>query len=87
MVSVSNLSMCTLLHGCMFVMIEEKVACYLSALIGLALGCFSRKFVKGGDCWIFICWVHFCLKQIFKCDVGHDVPTSWHGFSVPCTLP
>jgi len=50
----------------MFVMIVEKVVCYLSDLFGLASVCFSQKFAKGGDCWIFVCWLHFCLKQIFK---------------------
>jgi len=62
-----------------FVMIEEKFVCYLSALFGQGSVCFSQKFVKGGDFWIFVYWLHFCLKQIFKSDVGHDVPTSRHG--------
>jgi len=66
--------MCLCKYACFY-----EVACYLSTLLGLASGCFSQKFAKGGDCWIFECWLHFCLNQIFKCDVGHDVPTSWHG--------
>jgi len=53
--------------------------CYLSVLIGLASSCFSQKFAKGGDCWIFVCWLQFCLKRIFTSDVENDVPTSWHG--------
>jgi len=44
-----------------FVKIEEKVACCLSSLFGLGSSCFSRKFAKVGDCWIFVCWLHFCL--------------------------
>ena len=28
------------------------------------------------NCWIFVCWLHFCLKQIFTSDVEHNVPTS-----------
>jgi len=35
------------------------------------------------DCWIFVGWLHFCPKQIFKWDVGHDVSTSWHGSVCP----
>jgi len=54
-VSVSNLSICTFLHGCMFVLIEENVACYLSTLIDLVSVCFSQKIAKGGDCWIYVC--------------------------------
>jgi len=27
------------------------------------------------------------LKQIFKCDVGHDVPTSWQGSVYPVHVP
>jgi len=69
------------------VKIEEKVACGLSSLFRLS-SCFSQKFAKGGDCWIFVCWLHFCLKQIFTSDVEHNVPTSRHGFvcSVPCLI-
>jgi len=33
-------------------------------------------------CWIFVCWLQFCLKQIFISDVEHDVPTSRHGLCV-----
>jgi len=36
-----------------FVTIEEKVACCLSSLFGLASSYFSQKFAKVGDCWIF----------------------------------
>jgi len=62
--------------------IEEKVACGLSSLFGLGSSCFSQKFAKGGDCWIFVCWLHFCLKQIFTSDVEQIVPTSRHGLCV-----
>ena len=48
LVSDINLSMCTFLHGYLFVMIEEKVAWYLSSLYGVASCCFSQKFTKGG---------------------------------------
>jgi len=51
-------------------------------LFGLGSSCFSQKFAKGGDCWIFVCWLQFCLKQIFTSDVEHDVPTSRHGLCV-----
>ena len=56
--------------------------CYLSVLTGVGLICFSQKFAKGGDCWIFVCWLHFCLKQIFTSDVEHNVPTSRPGLYV-----
>jgi hypothetical protein len=46
---------------------------YLSVLTGVGWICFSQKFAKGGDCWIFVCWLHFCLKQIFNSDVEHNV--------------
>jgi len=70
------------------VKIEEKVARCLSSLFGLASSCFSQKFAKGGDCWIFVCWLHFFLKQIFTSDVEHNVPTSRHGSVcfVPCLI-
>ena len=54
----------------------------LSSLFGLGSSCFSQKFAKEGDCWIFVCWLHFCLKQIFTLDVEHNVPTSRHGLCV-----
>jgi len=40
------------------------------------------------QCWIFVCWLQFFLKQIFTSDLEHDVPTSRHGFvcSVPCLI-
>ena len=61
----------------LFVKIEGKVACAISLfLTGVGWICFSQKFAKGGDCWIFVCWLHFCLKQIFTSDVEHNVPTS-----------
>ena len=68
--------------------IEEKVACGLSSLFGLGSSCFSQKFAKGGDCWIFVCWLQFCLNQIFTSDVEHNVPTSRHGSVcyVPCPI-
>jgi len=71
-----------------FVKIEEKVACGLSSLFGLGSSCFSQKFANGGYCWIFVCCLQFCLKQIFTSDVEHVVPTSRHGFvcSVPCLI-
>ena len=61
----------------LFLKIEGKVACVISLfLTGMGWICFSQKFAKGGDCWIFVCWLHFCLKQIFTSDVEHNVPTS-----------
>jgi len=69
------------------VKIEEMVVCGLSSLFGLDSGCFSQKFATGGDCWIFVRWLQFFLKQIFTSDMEHDVPTSRHGFCVFCTLP
>jgi len=46
-----------------FVMIEEMVVRCLSSLFGLASVCFSQKFAKGGDCWIIVCWLHFCYNK------------------------
>jgi len=70
------------------VKIEEKVACCLSSLFVLGSSCFSQKFAKGGDCWIFVCWLQFCPKQIVTSDVEHNAPTSRHGsvYSVPCLI-
>jgi hypothetical protein len=56
--------------------------CYLAVLTGVGLICFSQKFAKEGDCWICVCWLHFCLKQIFTSDVGHNIPTSRPGLYV-----
>jgi hypothetical protein len=53
---------------------------WVAALSPLVWGWFLKFSVSDLHlCWIFVCWLHFCLKQIFKCDVGHDVPTSWQG--------
>ena len=89
LVSISNLSFVNLSsRKIIFVKIEEKVVCCLSSLFGLCSSCFSQKFVKERDCWIFVCWLHFCLKQIFTSDVEHNVPTSRHGSvsSIPCLI-
>lgn len=53
-------------------------------LIRLGWICFSQKCAKGGDCGIFVCWLHYCLKQIFSTDVEHDVPTWRPGSFVLC---
>jgi len=78
--------LCTFLHSCLFVMIEEMVVHFLSSLFGLASVCFSQKFARGR--LLDICMLAaLLLKQIFKCDVGHNVPTSWHGSVYPAPVP
>jgi hypothetical protein len=53
----------------------EKWFLYPSALWELALICFSKKFTKRGDCWVFVLTA-LLLKQIsIKCVVRYYVPT------------
>jgi len=48
---------------------------YRSVKQELALICFSLKFTKGGDCWVFVL-AALMLKQIsINCVVGYYVPT------------
>jgi len=64
--SSSHMTLCTFLHGCMFMIFEEKVACYLSSLFGLASICFSQKISKGGDCWILLASNKYSIKMLDK---------------------
>jgi len=41
----------------------EMVFCIPLYSLDLALICFSQKFAKGGDCWVFVL-VALLLKQI-----------------------
>jgi len=58
---------------------DWRNGCFVSLWsVYLASVCFSQKFAKGGDCWVFVL-ASLLLKQIFLYDVGYGVPTSWHG--------
>jgi len=53
---------------------------------GVNTTCYVQNRIYIRPFWIFVCWLQFCLKQIFTSGLEHDVPTSRHGFVcyVPC---
>ena len=83
----SNVEVCYFLSIWVLVLKQKKVWMYLSYVFCMAWDCFSKKFAKRGDCWVFEVLASLLLKQIFIHDVGYDVPTSWHSSMCPVCVP